>query len=165
MLVVLLGIVLLVALGGIVNAVIGRGASSAAREGVPLPAIVSPPAIGAIPAEWGWAHLNERGQKSVGYYYRDRAAGPSFHVLFEAAGRKPTTDELRVKGYRGDVTKRLGAHETMQIPDGAEALATMLRGRFESGGASGCIVLRMTSAERRELGLPDQPPWIGPYVA
>jgi len=98
------------------------------------------------------------------YYYRDRTAGPSFHVVSDAVDAPPTPESLRDKRYRGSVTKRLGAHETMQIPEGAPGVATMLRFRFDSRGASGCVVLKLTKAERDELGLPDAPPWIDVYL-
>ena len=68
-------------------------------------------------------------------------------------------------GFRGSLTKRLGAHETMQIPEGlspesAGPLVAMLTSSFESRGAAGCAVLKLTRAERERLGLPDAPPWI-----
>lgn len=171
MVVVFLALVVgLLVIGGIVVAVAllaSRGASSG-REGAPPVAAATPAsapaATRAVPPEWGWARLNDRGQKSLGYYYRDRMAGPSFHVVSEASEPAPTADSLRDMRYRGSLTVRLGAHETMQIPEGAADLASVLRGRFDSGGASGCVVLKLTKAERDELGLPDAPPWIDAYL-
>lgn len=160
-----------VVIGGLVVgvAMLSSRGGSGPREGVPIPASPAAPAARtgpapAVPAEWGWARLNDRGEKSLGYYYRDRTAGPSFHVLSEAADPPPTPESLRDKRYRGSLTKRLAAHETMQIPESAADLATMLRGRFDSGGASGCVVLKLTKAERDALGLPDAPPWIDVYL-
>lgn len=163
----LLGVVVGVALiGGAVAAGVMlsmRGAAAGSREApVPLAtAAASTPT--AVPPTWGWAHLNERGKKYVGYYYRDRMAGLSFHVLYEAT-TPSTADALRASGYRGSLTIRLPAHESMRIPEGAVDLAGMLRESFEAGGVNGCAVLMLTASERAALGLPEAPAWIEHYL-
>jgi hypothetical protein len=109
--------------GVVVGAAVLSSRGTGSREGPSPNAPLGPPpttdraASLEVPADFGWARLNEGGEKSVGYYYRDRVAGRSFHVLF----MEPTpldAAQLREKGYRGNLTKRLGAHETMQIPEG-----------------------------------------------
>jgi hypothetical protein len=160
--------------GVVVGAAVLSSRGTGSREGPSPNAPLGPPpttdraASLEVPADFGWARLNEGGEKSVGYYYRDRVAGRSFHVLF----MEPTpldAAQLREKGYRGNLTKRLGAHETMQIPEGlpaesAASLTQMMRSSFEAGGASGTAVLKLTRAERSALGLPDHPPWIEIYL-
>ncbi len=141
---------------------------SGAREGSPLipatPATQASAAPGAIPAAWGWARLNQQGRKSVGYYYRDRTAGPSFHILFDEDAEPPTPEQLREMRYRGSVTTRLGAHESMQIPEGVPNLVAMMQRTFDSGGTSGTVVLKLMKSERDGLGLPDAPEWISAYL-
>jgi hypothetical protein len=90
-------------------------------------------------------------------------AGPSFHIV-EVGVPPLDRASLAARRYRGDTTVRLGAHETLTIPAGAGDLASFMRATFDRGGASGTVVLRLTDAERSELGLPDAPPWIGAYL-
>ncbi|MFN7699028.1 MAG: hypothetical protein ACK6CU_23300 [Deltaproteobacteria bacterium] len=155
----------LIAFGVTVAAsVLSSRATGGSREGT-APHTAPPPAQPrlaplAIPADFGWARLNDHGEKSVGYYYRDRTAGPSFHVLF-VEDAPLTADELRAMRYRGTLTKRLGAHETMQIPEGLPPDGEVfLREMFAEGGATGTAVLALTPAERNALQLPEHPWWI-----
>lgn len=159
----LVGIVLF---GGLIAVVakLSMGAASGAREGAVAP-VVNPSAPLNVPPTWYWAWLHERdlGRKSFGYYYRDPQAGASFHIV--AARTQLEPEALRACGYRGSTTVRLGAHESLNIPDGAPAdLASFLQEQFETGGASGTTVLRLRADELVALGLPSAPPWIGAYL-
>jgi hypothetical protein len=126
------------------------------------------PAPSAVPAGWGWAKLHQRGMPPcLGYYYRDKMAGYSLHKLAEL--RPDVADVVRAtaaRGYRGDTTIRIGAHETLGMsssfpPD----LVASQQAKFDAcDSPSGAVVLMLSDAERASFGLPSAPPWISAYL-
>ncbi|WP_394824994.1 hypothetical protein [Pendulispora albinea] len=121
-----------------------------------------------IPKDWGWAKMRYRDGKALGYYYRDAAAGPSFKILLDLAPARSVSeirDELASLGYRGSVTYRCGAHETMNVEGLPSDVVAFLLDKFEHGtGRGDAIVMKLTRAECEAYGLPDRPPWIGHYL-
>lgn len=158
--VMLAAIVVFVVVIGVVVSGFVRGARGTPPAAPSMPTGPARP----IPPQWHWAWLHERaiGRKSFGYYYRDPVGGPSFHIVHQ--GLAPDADALATQRYRGDTTVRLGAHETLTLPEGAADLVSFMREMFDQGGASGTAVLRLTDEERRALRLPEAPPWIGVYL-
>ncbi|MBN2493199.1 MAG: hypothetical protein JXR96_01305 [Deltaproteobacteria bacterium] len=123
-----------------------------------------------LPPEWGWCrvHVRDAQLKALGYYYRDRHAGPSVNILVDLSsplGPELIRSRASSAGYRGSSTFRLAAHETIQIEGLPADFAAMMRTRYEQcDGPAGAVVLKLTAAERAEYGLPDSPPWIATYL-
>lgn len=126
-----------------------------------------------IPPGWGWAkvHLKSAGLKALGYYYKDRMAGPSFKILVDLASPLDDAairDAAREKQYRAESTFRLGAHETINVEPVPPDFAAMLRQKYESGtspaGPQCAVVLFLTTDERRALDLPERLPGIDVYL-
>jgi len=137
------------------------------------PASAAPPTLPRdLPQEWGWYRMHDRNGRrtALGYYYRDRHAGPSFHILAELASPlawppEAFRDEASAAGYRGDTTFRLGAHETINIEPIPAEFATLMRTRYERcEGPATAMLLKLTAADRAQYGLPDAPPWIAHYL-
>jgi hypothetical protein len=127
-----------------------------------------------IPQTWGWAkvHLKAGGLKALGYYYRDRSAGPSFKVLVDLL-ESPTDDTIRAvaaeKEYIANSTFRLGAHETLYAGAREGAMAVLTEASYEQGeGAAGpdcAVVMMLTDAEKRAYELPEAMPGIEVYLS
>jgi len=115
------------------------------------------PATGSLAAvsAWLWARINFSGTKALGIYGRDRE-GHCFHVVVPLDG--DTSDDAVARaageaGYRPRATWRLAAHELLnneKLP--AQAVA-MNRMSYETGDAGAPMVMLLTTAERRALGL------------
>jgi hypothetical protein len=153
---------------GILEKLFGKGAKETVSES--RQEAESPPARARdVPQEWGWYRLHARSAKlkALGYYYRDRMAGPSFNMLFDLATPASADEVCRQAAaarYRGSSTFRLPGHETLNVEGLPEDFASMLRAKYEQCDGPGAVLLRLTRAERAEYGLPDSPPWIGSYL-
>lgn len=149
----------------------------AAIAGPGMPAIgmqpAAPPA-GTVqfPREWGWVklHMRAAGVKSLGYYYRDKAAGPSVKMVVDLLTTPPEqiAQAARTAGYAGNSTFRLPGFESLHVDNMPEEVLAMHRESFEKGhGAAGpqtAVVLYLTENERAQLGLPIAPPHMELYL-
>jgi 4-amino-4-deoxy-L-arabinose transferase-like glycosyltransferase len=127
----------------------------------------------AVPDDWGWAkvHLESRGVKALGYYYRDASTGWSFRVVVDlkAADEDGLVREVaRKNDYGGDTTLRLAKHETLHVEGEPADVVANHRAMFakgESPGGPDCaLVLLLSEKERSALNLPEQPAWLDAYL-
>jgi hypothetical protein len=122
------------------------------------------------PQGWYWGRLHVVGHvKAIGYYYRDKSAGPSFNILVELGDPSPPAsaiaDAARAASYRGSSTFRMGAHEEVFVEGLPPGDAAFMRTMFDSPqGPVRCRVMRLTREEIEAYGLPAAPPWIQFYL-
>jgi hypothetical protein len=115
------------------------------------------PATGSLAAvsAWLWARINFAGTKALGIYGRDRE-GHCFHVVVPLDGEPPDDAVARAAGeagYRPRASWRLGAHELLNNEKLPAQAAAMNRMSYDTGDANAPMVLLLTTAERRALGL------------
>jgi hypothetical protein len=149
-----------------------------ASNAPPAPAFAShapgapPPMNVQLPPEWGWVwvHHAAANLKVLGYYYRDKMAGPSLKIVVDLKAVPPehVAAAANAAGYSGNATFRLGAHETINAEHLPPDFAAMMRQKYESGvGTAGpqcAVVLKLTTQERASLGLPPAPPHMEAYA-
>ena len=123
------------------------------------------------PSSWYWGRLHDvqpPAQKAIGYYYIDKSAGRSFHVVVDVTSGENAADIKRTaaeRNYRGEMTIRLGAHEEVFIDSLSPDDAAYLREEFDSpDGPTKQRVMRLTEAERTAYGLPTAPDWVRYYL-
>jgi hypothetical protein len=123
------------------------------------------------PSTWYWGRLHDLhgpASKAIGYYYRDKTGGPSFHVVVDVTNGEDAAEIKRAAAacnYRGEVTMRLGAHEEIFADNVPPSDADFLRKEFDDpSGPVKTRVMRLTAEERSAFGLPDAPDWAQFYL-